>query len=142
MTQHGNAQSWAPPPPAGTVEVGRYAPGVAIVSIDGEHDIGTQTVVARALEHASADSSVIVDLSRCEFFDSTVISELIKTSLVLEAQAEQLVLVIPPARAPSMRIAELSGLAQIVGIDNSLEGALARLQAAKATRAPATEVHS
>jgi anti-anti-sigma factor len=141
MTEHGNAQSWAPPPPAGTVEVHQHQPGVWIVSVCGEHDIGTRTVVARALERASADSNVVVDLSRCEFFDSTFISELIKTSLALEARAEQLVLVIPPARAPSMRIAELSGLAQIVAIDASLEGALARLRS-KATRPPATGVRS
>ena len=98
-------------------------------------------MVARALERASADSNVVVDLSRCEFFDSTFISELIKTSLALEARAERLVLVIPPARAPSMRVAELSGLAQIVAIDASLERALARLRS-KATRAPATGVRA
>ncbi len=92
------------PPPGdkplpGTVEVEHHAPGLALVSVHGEHDLCTTPELTQALEQAAMHSNVLVDLSDCSFIDSSVIQALVKTALALEARGEQLALVIPPEQS-------------------------------------------
>ena len=82
---------------AGTVEVAHDAPHLAVVTLQGEHDISTSDRWT-GLEQAAAHSNVLVDLSACTFADSTVITVLIRTAETVKAGGEQLVLV-DPARA-------------------------------------------
>jgi hypothetical protein len=65
------------PPPCneplpGTVQVEHHVPGLALVSVHGEHDLSTTPELTQALEQAAAHSNVLVDLSDCSFMDSTV----------------------------------------------------------------------
>jgi anti-anti-sigma factor len=114
-------------PSRGTVEIGHHARGMAVVTMRGEHDLSTQPVLAQALELAAAHSNVVVDLSDCEFIDSTVIGEFIKTSETVRAKGEQVVLVIPPTQTQLARIAQLAGLSHIFALHESTEAAFAML---------------
>ncbi len=109
----------------GTVEVTHEAPHLAIVTLQGEHDISTSGPLEQALEQAAAHSNVLVDLSLCTFVDSTVITVLIRTSESVTAGGEQLVLVIPPAQRAIARVAQMTGLGQLVPLYESREAALA-----------------
>ena len=109
----------------GTVEVAHHAPHLAVVSLQGEHDISTSESLAQALERAAANSNVLVDLSECTFVDSTVITILIRTSETVKAGGEQLVLVIPPAQRAIARIAEMTGLGHLMPLYESRDAALA-----------------
>jgi anti-sigma B factor antagonist len=121
------------PPPGdkprpGDVAVEHYAPGLAVVSMRGEHDLSTAPELTQALEHAAAHSDVLVDLSECSFIDSTVIGALVKTARAVHAHGEQFVLVIPPAQSLVARIAQMTQLAQIFPIHDTRSAALAGIQ--------------
>jgi anti-anti-sigma factor len=109
----------------GQVAVGHHARHVAVVTMSGEHDLSTQTVLADALAQAAANSNVVVDLSECSFIDSTVIAEFIKTSQVVSAKGEKVILVIPRGQAAVARIAAVTGLAQIFELHATKDAALA-----------------
>ena len=50
----------------GTVEVEHHAPGLAVVSMRGEHDLSTSPELRRALEQAAAHSTVLASArARC-----------------------------------------------------------------------------
>lgn len=107
------------PPPGneplpGTVEVEHPAPGLALVSVIGEHDLSTRPELTRALDEAAAHSNVLVDLSECSFMDSSVIQVLLDTAQTLEARGEQLALVIPPDQGVVARVAHMTRLSEIV----------------------------
>lgn len=114
-------------PLAGTVDVGHHDPGLAVVSMRGEHDLSTVPALAQALEQAAAHSNVLVDLSECSFMDSSVIQVLIKTAQSLKARGEQLVLVIPPEQRVVARVAELTGLSEILPIHPSRSAGIASI---------------
>src|SRR3954451_25053868 len=69
---------------------------VAVVSLTGEHDLGgyepLRTGVARA---AIRGAHVIVDLSACDFIDSTVISILLHTETIIASDGGRLVVALP-----------------------------------------------
>ena len=79
----------------------------------------------QALTQAAANSNVLVDLSPCTFIDSTVITVLIRTAETVRAGGEQLVLVIPPTQRALARVAEMTGLGQLVPLYDSRDAALA-----------------
>ena len=112
----------------GTVEVEHHAPGLAVVSIRGEHDLSTSPELRRALEQAAAHSTVLVDLCECSFIDSSVIQALVSTARALHAGGEQLVLVIPPEQKQVARVAQMTHLAEIFPIHTSRHAALVSIQ--------------
>ena len=114
-------------PEGGTVEVTHETPRLAVVTLAGEHDISTGEPLEQALAQAAARSNVLVDLSLCTFIDSTVITILIRTAETVRAGGEQLVLVIPPAQRAVARVAEMTGLGQLVPLYESRDAALAAL---------------
>ena len=71
-------------PPPNRVELTSAADDIAIVSLIGEHDVShydsLKIVLARAAIRAP---NVIVDLSECQFVDSTAISLLLHGSRVI-----------------------------------------------------------
>jgi anti-anti-sigma factor len=109
----------------GTVEVGHHAPGIAVVTMYGEHDISTEPLLARALEEAAAHSSVVVDLSGCSFIDSTVIAALIRGASATHARGDRFALVIPPEQRQVARIAQMVRLGELLSLHDSRDAALA-----------------
>jgi anti-sigma B factor antagonist len=112
----------------GTVEVEHHAPGLAVVSLRGEHDLSTSPELRRALEQAAAHSTVLVDFCECSFIDSSVIQALVRTARALHAGGEQLVLVIPPEQKQVARVAQMTQLAEIFPIHTSRHAALVSIQ--------------
>jgi anti-sigma B factor antagonist len=112
----------------GTVDVGHYAPHLAIVTARGEHDLRTSPAFIEALQSAMAHSNVLVDFSDCSFIDSTVIGALVGAKRELEARGEHLVLVIPPAQNVVARLAALTQLAEIIPVHASRDAGLAEIQ--------------
>jgi anti-sigma B factor antagonist len=115
-------------PLPGTVDVGHHVPGLAVVSLRGEHDLSTEPELTQALEYAAAHSNVVVDLSECSFIDSTVIKALIKTAHALHARGEQLALVIPPEQRQVARIAQMTQLGEFFPIHTARGAALTSLE--------------
>lgn len=122
-TPHGGDE-----PPLGTVEIGHHEPGLAVVSVHGEHDLSTARELTQALEQAVAHSNVVGDLSACSFMDSSVINALVKTARSVHARGEQLVLVIPSESRQVARVAEMTHLAEILPIHLTRGAALASIQ--------------
>src|SRR5436305_5454175 len=116
-------------PRAGRVGV-THDGGIAVVSMRGEHDIGTAPAVSDALERAVAHSSVLIDLSDCAFIDSTVIGLLIRCAQEVERRDERFALVIPPDQPVVARAAGLTRLAEFLAVHGSREAGLAHLQRA------------
>jgi anti-sigma B factor antagonist len=111
----------------GTAAIERLAGGVSLVVMQGEHDIGTQPELTRALERATeqpGQSSVVVDLTRCDFIDSTVIAALIKAAQTQQTRGERLVLVIPSETRMVYRATQVSGIAAVLPIFESRAAAL------------------
>src|SRR3954468_17128605 len=125
QAQHGSAGDG---PDRGTVEVGHLEPGLAVVTMRGEHDLSTMPLLRPAFERATAHSNVLVDLSDCSFIDSTVVTLLIKAEQTVQTRDEELVLVIPPQQRVIARVAEVLHLSECFPIDSSRDVALARLQ--------------
>jgi anti-sigma B factor antagonist len=111
----------------GTVTVAHPAPGLAVVSLRGEHDLSTELRLAEAFEGAGAHSNVVVDLSDCTFMDSTVISALLTASRAARARDEVFAVVIPPERANISRLAEMTRLSEVFPVHTSLAAALVAL---------------
>jgi anti-sigma B factor antagonist len=128
-------------PLPGTVEIDHHTPGLAVVSMRGEHDISTAPELEQALEQAAAHSDVLVDLSECEFIDSTAIGLLIRTAKQVQARDEQLVVVIPGESSNVAQMARLVRLAEIMPVKTSRGDALASLEGPQppAPPDPATE---
>ena len=113
------------PRDAGTVDVVHDVPGLAIVTLEGEHDLSTRELLTEALQEAAAHSNVLVDLSPCTFMDSTVINVLISTAQSVRAGGERLALVIPPEQRRVARVAEMTGLDKLLAVYETREAALA-----------------
>jgi anti-sigma B factor antagonist len=114
-------------PPRGTVVLAHHAPGLAVVSMRGEHDLSTTPELTQALEQAAAHSDVVVDLSTCSFIDSSVINALVKAARVVHARGEQLVLVIPSESSQVARVAHMTHLAEVLPIHPTHGAALASI---------------
>lgn len=113
---------------AGTVDLVHDVPGLAIVTLEGEHDLSTRELLAGALQRAAAHSDVLVDLSPCTFMDSTVINVLISTAHDVQAAGERLALVIPPGQRRVARVAEMTGLDKLLAVYETRDAALAALR--------------
>jgi anti-sigma B factor antagonist len=109
------------------VELTFPSDGVALIELAGEHDLGLYGPIGEALRLAAARRRhLLVDLSRCEFFDSTVVSLLLAAREDVEASGGELDLVVPPPPSAVARTAELMGLGELFPIHPTLVSALAR----------------
>lgn len=101
----------------GTATIERLDGGASLVVMHGEHDLSTQPELTRILDRATeqpGQSSVVVDLTRCDFIDSTVIAALIKAALTQQARGKRLVVVIPPETRMVYRAAQVSGITAVL----------------------------
>jgi anti-anti-sigma factor len=121
---------------SGTAGVHHEAPGVAVVTLRGEHDLSTEPALTAALEEAAAHSSVLVDLSECDFVDSTVIASLLRVARTVTERGERFALLVPAAQRQITRIAEMTHLGELLAIHTTRASALADVQAGVAPEAP------
>ncbi|HEY1478745.1 MAG TPA: STAS domain-containing protein [Gaiellales bacterium] len=86
----------------------------ALVTLHGGHDIATSRDLRDAL--ASLDGDVLLDLSECEFMDSSVIYAVFSDSHARTQHGHRLELVVPPENRIVTRILEIAGARELLAI--------------------------
>ena len=104
-------------------------PGIAVITLIGEHDLAGKQRLGEALASASARPNVLVDLSGCTFMDSSVIGALFSARSRLVERGGRLELVIPPEATIVRRIVDLARLHTLVPIHPADAEGFASLQA-------------
>jgi anti-sigma B factor antagonist len=98
--------------------------GTCVVSVAGELDLYTAPRFEEELRAAfsAGPSAVIVDLTKCEFIDSTALGVLMRTKKALAASADALSLVTSDHNI--RKIFELTGLDRMFAIHGSRAAAM------------------
>jgi anti-anti-sigma factor len=110
----------APTPRAIEVELGPLAgsPFAARVRLRGEHDLATSRELIDALAPLYGD--VLVDLSACEFIDSTIIAALLASARDREREGQRLELLVPAENGVIVRTLEIAGVSGLLTIRPSM----------------------
>jgi anti-anti-sigma factor len=119
------AKNAAPP----TIDITIERPGIAIVTLSGEHDISNANQLTEALACASQHASVLVDLSACTWIDLAIIGRLIVAHKRQAALGSRLELIIPADAQPMQHIAQRTGLSKSLPINSSRGAAMESLGA-------------
>jgi anti-anti-sigma factor len=99
---------------------------LAIVELVGEHDLGHYKPLNDALHLAAARRRhVLVDLSRCAFIDSTVVTLLLAARDEVTSDHGLFALVIPAGEGSMARVAEVMGLVEMFTIYSNRRDAAA-----------------
>jgi len=102
--------------------------GIRTFTVRGELDMGTAPDLERELEPALADSgaSIMLDLSECEFIDSTGIALIVRAWRQLEQGDGRLVLCSPNLQV--RRLLEITGVDSSIPVHEQRDAALAELR--------------
>ncbi|MDX6569453.1 MAG: hypothetical protein QOH15_2031 [Gaiellales bacterium] len=105
-------------PPLHTIEV-ELRPAAAptfaaAVRLAGEHDLATRRDIQDAIEPIEGD--VLVDLTECEFIDSSVIVMLLATHYARRREGRRLELLLPSENSKVTRTLEVSGAKQLLTV--------------------------
>lgn len=94
------------------VNVGDLENGVRTISVRGELDLSTAPDLESPLEEAldSGEGSVLIDLSQCEFIDSTGIALIVRAWQRLDGDGNGRALVICSQNDQVRRVLEITGL--------------------------------
>lgn len=94
------------------VKVGDLENGVRTISVRGELDLSTAPDLESPLEEAldSGEGSVLIDLSQCEFIDSTGIALIVRAWQRLDGDGNGRALVICSQNDQVRRVLEITGL--------------------------------
>lgn len=108
--------------------------GLRIISVRGELDLGTAGDLESPLEEAiaSGDALVLIDLSECEFIDSTGIAMIVRAWQRLDRGAEgdgSGRVVICSQNDQVRRVLEITGLELSIPIHGTRDEAIAALRA-------------
>lgn len=107
--------------------------GVCVIAVRGELDLSTASDLERPLEDAvsSGDASVLIDLTECEFIDSTGIALIVRAWQRLDAAADgegSGRVVISSDNDQVRRVLEITGLELSIPIHSTRDQALAALR--------------
>lgn len=105
--------------------------GVRVVAVRGELDLSTASELEPRLEEAVAGGgSLVIDLTQCEFIDSTGIAMIVRTWQQLDGGAggEGGRVVICSGNEQVRRVLEITGLELSIPIHETREEALAALR--------------
>ncbi|MBA3865432.1 MAG: STAS domain-containing protein [Solirubrobacterales bacterium] len=104
--------------------------GVRVIAIRGELDLSTAADLEAPLEDAVAagDSSVLIDLTGCEFIDSTGIALIVRAWQRLDGADGNGRLVICCPNEQVRRVLEITGLNLSIPIHDSRDESLAALR--------------
>ncbi|HEY1478595.1 MAG TPA: STAS domain-containing protein [Gaiellales bacterium] len=83
----------------------------AILRLRGEHDLASADELETAI--ATVRGSILVDLSGCEFLDSSVLRVLFDKHAALRPAGHHVELIAPRENLAVTRILELSGLGEV-----------------------------
>ena len=101
--------------------------GVFVIAVEGELDMNTATDLERELEGpvASAKTPLLIDLSRCEFIDSTGIALIVRSWQALDGDGQ---FALCGVGNQVKRVLDITGLEQTIPTHASREQALERLR--------------
>ena len=106
-----------------------HAPGyAALVTLSGEHDLASSDELRATL--APIDGDVVIDLTPCEFIDSSVIGVLIGKSSDLARDDHRLDLVVPPANTMVTRVVGVVGLRTLMPVHDAIPASVTALDTA------------
>ena len=103
----------------GTAKVEFATSDTAVVALSGELDLHSRDTLSAMLDTAAEGRDVLVDLTRCTFVDSAIISVLLLTRRTLERRGGRCELVIPPGPGYVGRLFEVAGIAEVFRIHPS-----------------------
>jgi anti-anti-sigma factor len=86
----------------------------ATVRLSGEHDLATRREIQDAIDPIEGD--VLVDLSACEFIDSSVIVMLLAAHYARRREGQRLELLLPVENSKVTRTLEVSGARQLLTV--------------------------
>jgi anti-anti-sigma factor len=113
------------------VKVGDLDQGVRTISVRGELDLSTAPELEGPLEEMleSGEGSILIDLSQCEFIDSTGIALIVRAWQRLDSGENGRALVICSHNDQVRRVLEITGLELSIPVHMTREDALAALAA-------------
>jgi anti-anti-sigma factor len=109
--------------------------GVTVLTIRGELDMNTAPELEHSLDALSAqeDPAILIDLSDCEFIDSTGVALIIRAWQRVDRNGGEgkgrLVLCCPNSQV--RRLLDITGVERSISMHNSVDDARAELQAAR-----------
>ena len=111
------------------VKVGELEHGVRTISVCGELDLSTAPELEEPLEQAleSGAGSVLIDLSSCEFIDSTGIALIVRAWQRLDGNQDGRSLVICSHNEQVRRVLEITGLELSIPVHGTRDEALAAM---------------
>jgi anti-anti-sigma factor len=111
------------------VKVGDLEHGVRTISVRGELDLSTAPDLEGPLEEAleSGEGSLLIDLSQCEFIDSTGIALVVRAWQRLDSGENGRALVICSQNDQVRRVLEITGLELSIPVHLTRDEALAAL---------------
>ena len=111
------------------VKVGDFERGVRTIAVRGELDLSTAPDLEGPVEEAldSGEGSVLIDLSDCEFIDSTGIALIVRAWQRLESGKNGRALVICSHNDQVRRVLEITGLELSIPVHGTRDEALASL---------------
>jgi anti-anti-sigma factor len=112
------------------VQVGELEQGVRSISVRGELDLNTAPDLEGPLNEAleSDEGSVLIDLSECEFIDSTGIALIVRAWQRLESGENGRALVICTHNDQVRRVLEITGLELSIPVHATRDEALAAIR--------------
>ncbi|HEY6145716.1 MAG TPA: STAS domain-containing protein [Solirubrobacterales bacterium] len=113
------------------VKAGDLEHGVRTISVHGELDLSTAPELERPLEQAleGGEGSVLIDLSKCEFIDSTGIALIVRAWQRLNGGGNGRTLVLCSQNEQVRRVLEITGLELSIPVHPTRDEALAALTA-------------
>jgi anti-anti-sigma factor len=113
------------------VKVGDLEQGVRTISVRGELDLSTAPELEGPLDQAleSGEGSVLVDLSQCEFIDSTGIALIVRAWQRLNSGENSRILVLCSQNDQVRRVLEITGLELSIPVHTTRDKALAAMTA-------------
>lgn len=112
------------------VKAGDLEHGVRTISVCGELDLSTAPKLEGPLDQAlDGEGSVLIDLSECEFIDSTGIALIVRAWQRLDSDGNGRALVICTDNDQVRRVLEITGLELSIPVHLTKDEALAALTA-------------
>jgi anti-anti-sigma factor len=113
------------------VKLGEIEHGVRAISVRGELDLSTAPQLEGPLDQAldGGKESVLIDLSQCEFIDSTGIALIVRAWQRLDSGQNGRSLVICSQNDQVRRVLEITGLELSIPVHQTRDEALAALTA-------------
>lgn len=111
------------------VKVGDLQDGVRTISVRGELDLSTAPDLERPLEETLADEgSVLIDLSECEFIDSTGIALIVRAWQRLTSDGDSRSLALCSQNDQVRRVLEITGLELSIPVHLTADEAISAIR--------------